>query len=171
MAVRRRLFFLLVATAIAASVSPSAPAGGSAPVCRAAHLQGKQFDSSGAAGTLTLSITLKNTGSLCSMKGYAGLRLARGTHLLPTHVYHGGPYTFLQQKPKLVLLAHGGFASIVIAYSDVVTDGETRCPSSNVILVRPPGQSGWVRVAAPASACGHGSLTEGPVRVGKHPAH
>ena len=170
MTVRRHLVLPVLVLAAGATIAASASAGGSAPVCRASQLHGKEFDENGAAGTIVLSITLTNNGKYCSMKGYAGLRLAKGTKLLPTHVHHGGNYTFLPKKPKLVLLAHGGTASILIVYSDVVTDGETRCPTSNAILVRPPGQTGWVRVAAAASACAHGTLAESPVLLGKRHA-
>ena len=167
---RSRLFLPVLVLAAVAALSASASAGGSAPVCRASQLSGKEVDENGAAGTIVLSVALTNRGKLCSTKGFAGLRLAKGTHLLPTHVIHGGNYTFLPKKPKLVLLAHGGTASILIVYSDVVTDHETTCPTSNAILVRPPGQTGWVRVVAVATACSHGTLVESPVLLGKHHA-
>ena len=156
----------LLAAAVAAAVVVSAPAaGGAAPVCRASQLRGHLLGTSGAAGTIVLSITLRNRAGPCSLKGYADLRLRKGNHLLPTHVLHGG-LPVLGQKPVRVLLARGGAATVLVAYSDVPTGYETSCPESTALLVKPPGQAHWLTVAARAQACNRGTLRESPVLLG-----
>jgi hypothetical protein len=57
-----------------------------------------------------------------------------------------------------------------VAYSDVPSGSERRCPRSDALLVRPPGQVNWLRVAAPATACSAGTLRESPVLSGARPA-
>ena len=166
----RRLLVLAAALVAATAVAASASAGGSAPTCRAAHLRGHLYESNGAAGTIVLSITLTNKGSYCSLKGYARLQLTAGARrTLPTHVVHGG-LAILNQKPKTILLAHNGVASILIAYSDVVHDGEKSCPTGRAILVRVPGDQTWIPVVAPTNACAHGTLEESPFLLGKRHA-
>src|SRR2546430_16773340 len=73
------------------------------------------------------------------------------------------PYTtlfrspVLGQKPVRVLLARGGAATVLVAYSDVPTGYETSCPESTALLVEPPGQAHWLTVAARAQACNRGT--------------
>jgi hypothetical protein len=168
MTVRSRI---LVALAVVAALGAgTASAGGAAPTCKARQLHGKLLDSSGAAGTIVLSVTLTNTGAYCSLDGYAHLRLmANARTPLPTRVLHGG-LAILDQKPKRVLLAHGGAATIWIAYSDVPTGYETRCPTSPEILVAPPGDATWIAVLARTKACNRGTLRESPVMLGRRHA-
>src|SRR5690349_14513579 len=64
--VRSRLVLPVLVVAAVAALSVSASAGGAAPACRASHLHGKLIGSSGAAGTIVVSITLTNRGSYCS---------------------------------------------------------------------------------------------------------
>jgi hypothetical protein len=174
MAMRTRTLVALaaVAAAVATTVASSASAGDPASPCRGAHLRGHLYDQNGAAGTLVLSITLTNKGSLCTLKGYTQLQLmASARRKLPTHVIHDGLSILnLHQKPKTVLLAHNGSASILIAYSDVPHQGETRCPNGTEILARVPGDQTWIPVLAPTSACAHGSLAESPILAGKRKA-
>jgi Protein of unknown function (DUF4232) len=168
--VRSRLVLPVLVLAAVAALATSASAGGSAPACRASQLHGKQFDENGAAGTILLSITLTNKGKYCSLKGYARLQLmASARRTLPTHVSHGG-LALLNPKPKTVLLAHNGSASILIAYSDVVHDGERSCPNGTEILVRVPGDQTWIPVLARTNACAHGALEESPFLAGKRHA-
>src|SRR5207302_5179671 len=99
---RGRAMVALLAAAVAAAVLAGAPsAGGAAPVCRASQLRGHLLDTSGAAGTIVLSITLRNQGGLCSLKGYADLRLRKGNRLLPTHVRHGGLSVLGQRQVRV----------------------------------------------------------------------
>lgn len=169
MTVRSRLILALLAALISA-VAVTASASGSIASCRAADLRGHLFDQNGAAGTILLSITLTNKGSTCSLRGYTRLQLmANARTPLPTHVTHGG-LAILNQRPRTILLHHNGVASILIAYSDVIHTGETRCPTGREILVRVPGDQTWIPVLAPTSACAHGALEESPLLAGKRRA-
>ena len=169
---RSRLAVILVATAAALVASSSA--AGSTPACHGGELRGHLLNSSGAAGTILLSVTLTNTGSACSVRGFAGLLLVRGNKPLPTHVLHGG-LGILDQRPRLVVLRHGGVATVLIAYSDVPTGNESRCRTSTAILVTPPPTrrvsfSYGARVRVRTQACNHGTLRESPVLAGRRKA-
>jgi hypothetical protein len=135
--------------------------------CRSAQLRGRVLDSSGAAGAILVSITLRNVGPSCWLRGYAGLRLASAHGPLPTRVVHGG-FAVLNQRPNRVVLGHGRFASLLVAYNHL-TVGRA-CPRSTRLLVRPPGDFGWVTVAVQADACNHGRLEESPILSGIHHA-
>jgi hypothetical protein len=69
-----------------------------------------------------------------------------------------------------VPLAHGGRASILVAYSDVPVGREGRCASATRLAIRPPGQPGRLTVRATVGACNHGTLRESPVLAGLHHA-
>ena len=149
-----------------AGTATAAQAGSTTQVCKASQLRANRLDSSGAAGTIVFSVTLRNTGAACALKGYAGLRLTKRTGSLPTRVVHDdfGP---LDQQARTILLAHNGQATILVAYSDVPT-GSARCPQSTGLLIRPPGQNRWLQVAVHATACNRGTLRESPVLAGVH---
>lgn len=162
------MFFAL--TSVAAALLASASAGTvSASACRPGQLSGRTFDSNGAAGTIVVSVTLTNTGSACSMRGYPGLILVHGYTALPTRVLHGG-LSVLNQSPQLVVLAHRGAATVLIAYGDVPTGNESRCPTSTGIVVAPPGRLYGLTVPARIQACNHGTLRESPVLAGTRKA-
>jgi hypothetical protein len=154
---------------IAAALSASASAGQMAAACRASRLHGRVFDSAGAAGTIVLSVTLTNSGPACTMKGFTGLQLVGATKALPTRVVHGGAPAF-SARPSLVRLAHGGSATVLIAYGDVPVGNEGNCPAATTLLVRPPRDVHWVNVVVAASPCGHGTLRESPVVAGRRHA-
>lgn len=156
---------LAAAVAIGALTLTGLAGAGRTATCTASQLRGRQLDSTGAAGTIVVSVTLRNVGAACTLKGYAGLRLAAHAKLLPTRVARGG-LTPLDQKARTVVLGRGGRSTILLAYSDVATGSETSCPRSTAILVRPPGQSRWLSVAVRATACNHGTLRESPVLAG-----
>jgi hypothetical protein len=101
------------------------------------------------------------------MKGYAGLRLANVRGALPTRVVHGG-LAVLNQPAHQVMLAHGGSATVLVAYNHL-TVGPAR-PHSTRLLVQPPGQPAWVSVTMSADACNHGRLEESPILKGIHHA-
>jgi hypothetical protein len=166
---KRHFFWVLVGVVVlaplVAAASPSAVRLGSR--CRSAQLRGRMLDSTGAAGTVLVSITLRNVGAACWLQGYAGLRLANAHGLLPTRVVHGG-LAVLNQRPNRVVLGHGRFATLLVAYNHL-TVGHA-CPQSTRLLVRPPRQPGWVTVAVAADACNHGRLEESPLLTGIHHA-
>lgn len=138
-----------------------------APVCTGSQLKGKLLDSNGAAGTILFSVTLRNTGVACTLKGYPALGIANAKGLLATNVVHGG-LALLNSKPKLVNLAHLGKASVLISFGDVPVGGETSCPVGNTVILRPPGAWDWLTIRVETEACGHGTLHESPVLAGVH---
>lgn len=139
----------------------------STPTCRASQLHGKRLDSNGAAGTILFSVTLRNNGAACTLKGYPALRIKGAHGLLPTHVVHGG-LAVLNDKPKLVRIAHNGKASVLISYGDVPVGSETTCQAGKAIRLRPPKAKGWLTIKVATTACGHGTLHESPVLAGVH---
>lgn len=158
---------LVASTATVLTVGTANASQTSTPICLASQLHGKLLDSNGAAGTILFSVTLRNSGATCTLKGYPSLRIKGASGLLPTHVIHGG-LAVLNQKPKPVTIAHKGKASVLISYEDVPVGSETTCPSGRAIRLRPPGASDWLTVNASTTACGHGTLHESPVLAGVH---
>jgi len=165
----RRASSVFALAGVAAALSAGASAGQTGAACRASELHGRVFDSSGAAGTIVLSVTLTNSGPTCTMKGFTGLQLVGATKALPTRVIHGGAPAF-SGRPTLVRLAHGGSATVLIAYGDVPVGNEGRCPTATTLLVRPPSDVRWVNVFVAASPCAHGTLRESPVVAGRRHA-
>jgi Domain of unknown function (DUF4232) len=166
----RRAGTVFALAVIATGLLASASAGTtSATGCRAGHLSGRVFDSTGAAGTIILSVTLTNKGTACTMKGFTGLQLVGATKALPTRVLHGGAPD-LSPKPSLVRIAHGGSATVLVAFSDVPVGNERNCAAATTLLVRPPGDIHWVNVVVSMQACNHGTLRESPVVAGRRHA-
>jgi hypothetical protein len=79
-----------------------------------------------------------------------------------------GDLGVLNQRPSRVALGHGRFASLLVAYNHLTVGAA--CPQSTRLLVRPPGQAGWVTVAVQPDACNHGRLEESPILSGIHRA-
>ena len=155
----------VAATAAVLTVEAAAGSQTSTPACRASQLQGKRLDSNGTAGTIIFSVTLRNSDAACTLKGYPSLRIKGAHGLLPTHVLHGG-LAVLNEKPKLVKIAHNGKASVLISYGDVLVGSETTCKSGKAIRLRPPKAKGWLTIKVTTTACGHGTLHTSPVLTG-----
>jgi hypothetical protein len=164
--VRRVLPVFLLASAAAALLAGASAGQTSTAVCRAGQLHGRVFDSSGAAGTIVLSVTVTNGGAACTMNGYTGLQLVGAAKALPTRVLHGGAPA-ISRRPSPVLLGRGGAATVLVAYGDVPVGNEGTCPAATTLLVRPPGDVHWVNVQASIRACRHGTLREAPVVAGR----
>jgi hypothetical protein len=167
----QRAVTVFALASVAAALLASASAGRTAAAaCRAAHLHGHLAGSSGAAGTIVVSIQLTNEGTACTLKGYSRLQLmANARRPLETHVARGG-LAILSQRPKMVPLAHGGVASFFVAYSDVPRGYAIRCPTGTEILVRVPDDQTWLPVLATTHACGNGIVRESPFLAGKRHA-
>lgn len=160
-------FVTLCAVACALAAQAAAAPDRALGTCSGSHLAGRVAGSSGAAGTISLAIRLRNVSNrACTMTGYPRLRIVNGTTRLPTHVTHGG-LSFLERPVKKVRLAPGGVATILVAYEDVPVGNETRCRSGDALLVRPPGSRSAVRVKAATTACGRGHLWTSPVLAGR----
>lgn len=157
LAFRLLLLTFLVALSVAASGSAAAPT----QTCQAAQLHARVLDSSGAAGTIAVSVTLTNAGAACTLRGYTGLRLRNAKGPLPTTVVRGG-LAFLQKAVRTITLRPGGKASILIAYSHVPS-GSSPCPTATRLLIRPPGSTGWVPLSLRLDPCRGGRIYESPV--------
>gem|GEM_PF-929730 len=156
----------LLALTVAALVAPTALGSRAvAPTCTASQLKGSLLDSQGAAGTILFSVTLKNSGAACSLKGYPSLRLKGAHGLLRTHVDRGG-LAVLNSTPRRVKLKHLGRASVLVSYSDVPVGSESSCPHGKALRLRPPGVSDWLTVRVSTYACTRGTLHESPVLAG-----
>jgi hypothetical protein len=156
---------LIASAAAVLTVEAAAGSQTSTHACRASQLHGKRLDSNGAAGTILFSVTLRNSGAACTLKGYPSLRIKGAHKLLLTHVVHGG-LAVLNEKPKLVKIAHNGKASVLISYGDVPVGSETTCPAGKALRLRPPKAKGWLTIKVTTTACGHGTLHTSPVLAG-----
>ena len=133
--------------------------------CPAGVLSGSVAGSSGAAGTIEVTIALRNTGTAtCTLGGYPGLQLldAAGVQL-PTHVVRAGSYPFTDFAPSTVTLAAGGTAYVNLGYSDVPSGSETSCPKAASLWVTPPGAYDHLTTTLALAPCAGGTVTVSPV--------
>jgi Domain of unknown function (DUF4232) len=146
-------------------VSGGASTTAAGPVrCSASQVSGSVVGSTGAAGTIEVTLALKNVGgSTCTLGGYPGLQLqASSGAALPTTVVRKGTYAFTSMPPTTVTVAPGQSVYVNIGYSDVPT-GNGPCPSSASLEVTPPNDTDHLVVSAAITACGAGTLTVSPV--------
>lgn len=146
-----------VTTTAPASAGPGASAAGT--TCSAAQLAGSVEGEQGGAGTLEVTIALRNTGgTTCTMRGYPGLQLlAASGSPQATSVQPGGPLSFEAVAPATVSLAAGQSASFNVGFTDVPAGGQSSCPTAAAAEVTPPGATDHLRVPLQVQACG-GSL-------------
>lgn len=109
----------VVAAVLAIGLSTGAYALGgppptATPPCTGAQLQLKYLSSQGAAGRRGWEFAFKNTGSTCTMHGYARVvLLGKHGHRIPAHIRRASGFT-----PKTVILAHGKRAFFTFLYAD-----------------------------------------------------
>jgi len=139
--------------------------------CLAADLQGSVLGSQGAAGTIELTIGLRNTTSApCGLEGYPGGQLYSASGAaLPTTVVRGGSHGFDNFPPAPVTIAPGATAYFNLEYSDVPTNN-TSCPAATSLWVTPPDDTDHLTVAVQAEACNNGTLAVSPVFGAGSPA-
>jgi hypothetical protein len=149
------------------SPSPSnSPSGSPAAArCTVGQLHVAVAGSGGAAGSIRVEVSMTNASSAtCTLQGYPGMALLRGSSVLHTDVVRGSSVVVPPIRVRLVTLAPGTVASYVFGYSDVPTNGQT-CPSSDGLEVTPPNAFNHATVPLQATACG-GVLTTSPVFPG-----
>ncbi len=132
--------------------------------CQPTGLTGTVVGTQGAAGTIEVTVELKNTStSSCALEGYPGLQLvsAGGTQL-PTSVVRGGSYSFSDFPPSPLTLAAGAVAYFNLGYSDVGS-GTGSCPPASSMWVTPPDDVEHLVVAQSITACNGGTITVSPV--------
>lgn len=168
-AIRHPLSFALAAATVVAVCALSVAAGSAtaaAAPCHGTNLSGKVRQSTGAAGTIALSIALRNTSnSTCSLRGYPLLKLRNAAGPLPTRVRHGG-LALLERAVATVTLAPGRAASLLLAYGDVPVGAETSCPAADDLVVILRHGQGRVHVSADIGACNGGLLRISPFLPG-----
>ena len=150
------------------SFAPACSRAGVA-ACRAAQLQMATGQSNGAAGTIELSVTMKNgSGTGCSMNGYPGMQLLSSTGAaLPTNVVRGGgpsfPVAAANGAPTSFVLAPQSSAGFYLSYEDVPVGTETSCPTSSQAEITPPNAFDHAVVALQIAPCGGGTVHVSPV--------
>jgi len=117
--------------------------------CAPTDLSGSVVGSSGAAGTIEITVALKSTATTtCTLAGYPGLQLVSSTGAaLPTNV----------------TLPSGQTAYFNVGYSDVPTATETSCPTASMLEVTPPNDVDHLVISATLAPCGGGTLVVSPV--------
>jgi hypothetical protein len=135
------------------------------PMCTTNALSAAISGSSGAAGTIETTITLKSSSAApCVLNGYPGLGLvASDGSTLPSNVVRKGNYSFTAMAPTTVTLTAGQSAYFNIGYSDVPVGSETSCPSSASLEVTPPNAFDHLTIPATLAPCGGGTLVVSPV--------
>ena len=174
-AARLLSFLALAAGGIGAvAAGPAAAAPEPAVACTARQLTARVESSSGAAGTIVLRISLRTTGSACSLTGYPTLRLRQDGRPLPTRTVHGG-LPLLEARADPVQLGPASRAFLLVAYADLPpgdrrgrrSTGVSPCPGASSLEIW---VNGWLRpvsVAATITACDGGRLRVSPFL---HPA-
>ncbi|MGA2519495.1 MAG: DUF4232 domain-containing protein [Acidimicrobiales bacterium] len=148
--------------------STSTTAASGLTACAARDLAMAVTGSQGAAGTLELTIGVRNlSGTTCPMDGFPSVQLLDGSGAqIPTHVVQGGSYSFTDVAPAALTLAPGASASFNLGYSDVPTAGESTCPTAATMQVFPPHASDADTITVQSLVvCNSGTVTVSPVFV------
>jgi hypothetical protein len=126
----------------------------------------------GAAGTIEVTFRLTNESpSECVFWGYPGaLMLGPGGTPLATDVVRGGSLSFLDIAVETVTVPAGESAYFNLGYSDVVTGGESSCPTSSSLEITPPNDTEQLVVQVKIDACDGGRLSVSPVFGAPNPA-
>jgi hypothetical protein len=139
--------------------------GASLATCQAGQLTVAVAGSSGAAGTIELTVSMTNaSGATCGLSGYPGLLLLAGSTPLPTSVQRGGGLSFENLPVTSVTLAPGAAAYFNLGYSDVPSGGESSCPAADHLEVTPPNDYDHATIpVTDLTACGGGTIHVSPV--------
>jgi Protein of unknown function (DUF4232) len=128
-------------------------------------LSGSVVGSSGAAGTLEMTVALRSSSpGSCLLAGYPGLQLlSAGGSALPTNVVRKGSYSFTAMAPSTVTLSSGQSVDFNLGFSDVPVGTETSCPTASSMDVTPPNATDHLVVTATLAPCGGGTVVVSPV--------
>lgn len=157
-----------------ASVAPSQSVPGYDPslwtTCAATQLQAAAGSSNGAAGTIKVNFTLRNTStSTCTLEGYPGMLLLDSNgNALPTTVHRGSDgfaFPNLDVAPLLVFLPPQELASFDVFYHSHPMANQPDCPTSASIEITPPNGYDHVVIPGALTAC-NGDLYVSPVVIG-----
>jgi hypothetical protein len=155
-------------TSSGASTTTSTTGGPGVAMCLATQLSIAPHQGGGAAGTISLTVSMKNTSSTtCTLQGYPGMQLlgAQGTPI-PTTVVRGGlagSSGAAAQQPSLVTLSPGQVAAFALQYEDVPVGNETTCPTSAKAEITPPNDTAPALVPLVIAPCNGGTVHVSPV--------
>ena len=156
----------LLAAGVGVAHAGATPHAAATHRCERRQLSLAPPSSNGAAGSVGLRFTFRNTSATaCHLFGFPGIRLLSHGRALPTTVIRGTSNVVPFEPENRVTLAPGGRASFFAGYSDVPT-GSQRCPTSTGADVWAPNDFRSIHVRFPAQACG-GRVTVSPVVPGK----
>jgi Protein of unknown function (DUF4232) len=139
--------------------------------CATANLTAAVYGSSGAAGTIETTVSLKNNLSTgCTLSGYPGLGMTGSNGAsLTTTVVRKGNYGFTAMAPTAVTLAGGQQAFFNMGYSDVPTGSATSCPTAANLVITPPNSYTSMTIPAQLAPCNNGTITVSPVFLASSP--
>jgi hypothetical protein len=135
------------------------------PGCTGANYTLSLLGTEGAAGTNEVTFGLRNTSSAtCALFGYPGVELlGPDGAVIATNDVRGGVESFTNFPAANVSVADGATAYFNIGYSDVVSGGESSCPTSTAIQVIPPDTTTELKVAGRFTVCNSGTVDISPV--------
>jgi hypothetical protein len=141
---RLRSIGLLTALTFVVAVSGSSGAG--LQRCHRSQLRAQLGQANGAAGSIRISATFRNTSSsTCSLEGYPGMQmLNKAGKKIPTSVHRGLPGT---APVRTVSLAPGGAARFYMGFADATGYGNKKCPASARVKVTAPNDFSSITVA------------------------
>lgn len=120
----------------------------------------------GAAGTITGSIVLSETGPSCTVTGYPSLALFNGSATVPSTVVDGLTVDIsapANGAPAPVTWSPSSSVEFTYQYSDVTTGGGA-CPTATSMTVTPPGSStATAPVAISLAPCTSGTVRVSPL--------
>lgn len=155
-------------TSTAPTTTTSGASTTGAATCQPRQLSAATGQPTGAAGTISLTISLTNTSSAtCVLGGYPGMQLldAQG-NAIPTTVVRGQfrfPQTAANQSPSTVQLAPHAAATFSLAYEDVPVGAETSCPTSVQAEITPPNDVTYLVMPLAITPCNNGTVHVSPV--------
>lgn len=123
--------------------------------CRARQLSGENRGSDGAAGSLGLTVALRNTGSTsCTLTGEPTVVLLRNGTALPTHAERDS-----SEPPATLTVRPNRTVTFIIIWTNpgMEADPSTCQPESTHIRLTPPNQDGTLTIPAVITTC-HGNL-------------
>lgn len=155
-------------TTSSSTTSTTAPPAPVSTNCQPTQLHLAVSGQTGAAGTLTLTVSMTNTSATtCTMKGYPGMQLLSSSGSpIPTTVVRGQaafPNPTANAAPAEVSLATGAKAQFSIQYSDVPVGGETSCPAASKSEVTPPTDTAFATMTLSIAPCDNGRVHVSPV--------
>lgn len=151
-------------SATTASTTSTSPLPSTLAHCQASDLVGSVSGQQGAAGTVEVTVELRNVSiAPCAVEGFPGAQLTdAGGNELPTGVVRGGSFAFTDFAPAPLTLPAGAAGYFNLGYSDVTT-GSAPCEAAAALWVTPPDDVEQLTISQSMSVCDGGRLTVSPV--------